>query len=70
MIKTGKKEDELEEFKRRATSILESRKFPGYKWESNVGCLKSEDLTNTSKILGTVWDKNQNPVSTSHLQRE
>ena len=49
--------DELEKFKREATSILESAKFPVNKWESDVECLESENSTNPSKILETIWDK-------------
>jgi len=57
LMQTGEEVEELEKFKREATSILESSKFPVHKWESDVEYLESEDSTNPSKILGTVWDK-------------
>lgn len=57
MIKTEEKEVELEEFKRQASSILESGKFFVLKWESDVERLESEGSTNPSKILRTVWNK-------------
>ncbi|PFX20055.1 hypothetical protein AWC38_SpisGene15508 [Stylophora pistillata] len=59
LMKTGKEEEELEKFKREATSLLESGKFPVHKWESDVERLKGEDSTNYGKILGTVWDKRE-----------
>ena len=46
--------EKLEKFKREATSILESEKFPVHKWESEVEYLETEDSTNSRK---TVWDK-------------
>ena len=46
--------EKLEEFKREATSILESAKFPVHKWESDVEYLETEGSTNPRK---TVWDK-------------
>ena len=57
LMQTGEEVEELEKFKREATSILESAKFPVHKWESDVEYLESEDPTNPSKILGTAWDK-------------
>ena len=57
LMQTGEEVEELEKFKREATSILESAKFPVHKWESDVEYLESEDSTNPSKILGTAWDK-------------
>ena len=56
-MQTGEEVEELEKFKREATSILESAKFPVHKWESDVEYLESEDSTNPRKILGTEWDK-------------
>ena len=43
--------EDLEKFKREATSILESVKFPVYKWESNLDVehLESKDSTNPSQ---------------------
>ena len=57
LMQTGEEVEELGKFKREATSMLESAKFPVYKWESDIEYLESEDSTNPSKILGTVWDK-------------
>ena len=64
LMQTGEGVKELEKFKREATSTLESAKFPGHKWESDVECLESEDSTNPSKILGTVWDKKDDMLET------
>ena len=63
-MQTGEGVEELEKFKREATSILESAKFPVHNWESDVECLESEDSTNPSKILGTVWDKKDDMLET------
>ena len=41
--------EELEKFKREATSILESVKFHVHKWESDVEDLESKDSTNPSQ---------------------
>ena len=43
--------EDLQKFKREATSILESVKFPVYKWESNLDVehLESKDSTNPSQ---------------------
>ena len=43
--------EDLEKFKREATSILESVKFPVYKWESSLDVehLESKDSTNPSQ---------------------
>ena len=56
--------EELEKFKREATSILESAKFPVDKWQFDVEYLESEDSTNPSKILGTVWEKRDDMLET------
>ena len=56
--------EELEKFKREATSILESAKFSVHKWESDIEYLESEDSTNPSKILGIVWDKRDDMLET------
>lgn len=50
---------ELEQFKREATNILESAKFPIHKWEYNLPELESEDVVNPSKIHGHTWQKTQ-----------
>ena len=49
--------EELQVFKREATSVLEEAKFPVHKWESNVEALESIDVPNHSKILGHTWNK-------------
>ena len=41
--------EDLEKFKREATSILESVKFPVHKWQSDVEHLESKDSTNPSQ---------------------
>ena len=56
-METGENVEEPENFKREATSILQSAKFPVHKWESNVKSLEDEDSKNPSKILGLLWDK-------------
>ena len=43
LMQTGEEVEELEKFKREATSILESAKFPVHKWESDIEYLESED---------------------------
>ena len=64
LMQTGEEVEELEKFKREATNILASAKFPVHKWESDVECLESEDSTNPSKILGTKWDKSDDMLET------
>ena len=64
LMLTGEEVEELEKFKREATNILASAKFPVHKWESDVECLESEDSTNPSKILGTKWDKRDDMLKT------
>ena len=56
--------EELEKFKRKATSILESANFFVHKWESNIEYLESKDSANPSKILGIVLDKRDDRVET------
>ena len=63
-MQTGEEVQELEKFKREATNILESAKFPVHKWESDIEYLESEDSTNPSKILGIVWDKRDDMLET------
>ena len=41
--------EDLEKFKREATSSLESVKFPVHKWQSDVEHLESKDSTNPSQ---------------------
>ena len=50
LMQTREEVEELEKFKREATSILESAKFPVHKWESDVEYLEREDSTKDS------WD--------------
>lgn len=63
-MQTGEEVEELEKFKREATSFLESTKFPVHKWESDIEYLESEDSTNPRKILGIVWDKRDDILET------
>ena len=60
LMKTGRGVEELKGFKWEATKILESARFPVYKWESYVPELDSED--NPSKLLGLVWDKREDTL--------
>ena len=62
LMKSGENVDELEKFKREATDILETAKFPIHKWESNLPELESEDAVNPSKILGHTWEKKQDTL--------
>ena len=55
LMKTSDNVEELENFKREASDILESAKFPIHKWKSNVLQLESEDMVNPSKILGHTY---------------
>ena len=64
LMQTGEEVEELEKLKREATNILESAKVPVHKWESDVEYLETEDSTNASKILGTVWDKKHDMLET------
>ena len=50
-MKTGSEIEEISKFKSEATEILESAKFPLYKWESNIIELESENMPN----LGKYW---------------
>lgn len=50
LMKTGSDITDLEDFKRKATEILEDAKFSVHKWESNVKELDHEP--NPTKILG------------------
>ena len=49
--------EELKQFKKEATEILENARFPVHKWESNLPKLESDDMANPGKILGHNWDK-------------
>ncbi len=61
-MKTGESVEELEIFKREATTILEKGKFPVHKCESDVKSLEGEESTNPSKILGLKWDKREDTI--------
>ena len=40
--------------------MVEDAKFKVHKWESNIKELEDENTSNPSKILGQVWDKEDN----------
>ena len=54
--------EKLMRFKEESTAILESARFPMHKWESNVKFLESEGMQNPSKILGLVWNKDDDTL--------
>ena len=62
LMKIGSNIEELHNFKREASDILESAKFPIHKWESDVQELESEEMVNPSKILGHTWEKEQDTL--------
>ena len=69
LMKTGSGMEELKEFKREATEVLEGARFPVHKWESNIPELDSED--NPSKLLGLAWDKREDaPEIQAQIQGE
>ena len=47
----------MRKFKEETTYILEDAKFKVHKWESNIKELEDQNMPNPSKILGQVWDK-------------
>ena len=47
----------MRKFKEQTTYILEDAKFKVHKWESNIKELEDQNMPNPSKILGQVWDK-------------
>ena len=57
LMKTGGQVEEMEKFKEETTHILEDAKFTVHKWESNIKELEEQNMPNPSKILGQVWDK-------------
>eukprot|EP00795_Rhopilema_esculentum_P017883 gene17883-biopygen2028 len=59
---TGMSIEELQRFKGEATEILEDAKFQIHKWESNIESLESENMENPSKILGHVWNKEEDTL--------
>ena len=62
LMQTGGNVEKLVWFKEESTAILESARFPVHKWESNVKVLESEGLPNPSKILGHVWNKDDDTL--------
>ena len=44
------------------THIVEDAKFTVHKWESNIKELKCQNMPNPSKILGQVWDREDNTL--------
>jgi len=57
LMKTGGQVEEMKKFKEETTHILEDAKFTVHKWESNIKELENQNMPNPSKILGQVWDK-------------
>ena len=57
LMQTGGNVEKLMRFKEKSTAILESARFLVQKWVSNVKFLESEGMPNPSKILGQVWNK-------------
>jgi len=57
LMKTGGQVEEMKKFKEETTPILEDAKFTVHKWESNIKELEDQNMPNPSKILGQVWDK-------------
>ena len=62
LIKTGEQFEEMRKFKEEATHVLEDAKFKVHRWESNIKELEDQNLPNPSKILGQVWDKEDNTL--------
>ena len=50
-------QEQLVNFKKESTEILENARFSVHKWQSNVGSLESENMPIPSKILGHTWNK-------------
>ena len=61
-MKTGGQVKEMKAFKEETTHIVEDAKFTVYKWESNIKELEDQNMPNPSKILGQVWDKEDNTL--------
>ncbi|PFX16399.1 hypothetical protein AWC38_SpisGene19336 [Stylophora pistillata] len=62
LMQTGGNVEKLVRFKEESTAILESARFPVHKRESNVKVLESEGMPNPSKILGHVWNKDDDTL--------
>ena len=56
-MRTGGQVEEMRKFKEETTHILEDTKCKVHKWESNIKWLEDQNMPNPSKILGQVWDK-------------
>ena len=62
LMKTGHRSEELKQFEKEATEILEKARFPVHKWESNLPELESDDMDNPGKILGHNWGKRKDTL--------
>lgn len=62
LMQTGGNVEKLVQFKEESSAILESVRFRVHKWESNVKVLESEGIPNPSKILGHVWNKDDDTL--------
>ncbi|XP_028405760.1 uncharacterized protein LOC114528332 [Dendronephthya gigantea] len=62
LMMIGAEIQDLQKFKREATEMLESGKFPVHKWESNISSLESENMPNPGRILKHVWDKTKDTL--------
>ena len=47
----------MRKFKEETTYILDDAKLKVHKWESNIKELEDQNMTNSRKILGQLWDK-------------
>ena len=65
LMQTGGNVEKLMRFKEESTAIIESARFPVHMWESNVKFLESEGMPNPSKILGHVWNKDDDTLELS-----
>ena len=62
IMQTGSEIEDFHKFKRESDVILASANFPIHKWESNVQCLEDANMPNPSKILGHIWDKQEDTL--------
>ncbi len=62
LMMTNEDVESLEKFKIEATTTLADANFPLHKWESNVEELDGREMPNPSKILGHVWDKQEDTL--------
>lgn len=56
-MKIGGQVEEMRKFKEEIIYIFDDVKFKVYKWELNIKELEDQNMINFSKILGQVWDK-------------